>query len=88
VVALPGETVEVQAGHVFINGAAIEEPWVENFGGPDYTRKEIPAGHVFILGDNRGSSLDSRAIGPVSVDDIKGRAWVVYWPFEEIQLIP
>jgi signal peptidase I len=88
IVALPGETVEVRAGHVFINGVAIEEPWVENFGGLDYDRKEIPAGHVFILGDNRSSSLDSRAIGPISIDDIKGRVWIIYWPFEDLQFVP
>lgn len=88
VVALPGETVEVRGGHTFINGEQIEEPWVTNFGGPSYSPTVVPPDHVFILGDNRGNSRDSRAIGPVPVDTIKGRVWFVYWPLDQIKLVP
>jgi signal peptidase I len=88
VVALPGETVEVRGGHTFINGRQIEEPWVTHFGGPNYPPTVVPPDHVFILGDNRGSSRDSRAIGPVPVDTIKGRVWLVYWPLDQIKLVP
>ncbi|MGA9351634.1 MAG: signal peptidase I [Anaerolineae bacterium] len=88
VVALPGETVEVRGGHVFIDGQPIEEPWVTNFGGPSYPPTVVPPDHVFILGDNRSNSRDSRAIGPVPMDTIKGRVWLVYWPLDQIKLVP
>jgi len=88
VVALPGETVEVRGGHTFVNGEQIEEPWVTNFGGPSYPPTVVPPDHVFILGDNRGNSRDSRAIGPVPVDTITGHVWFVYWPLDQIKLVP
>ena len=87
VVALPGEIVEVRDGHTFINRQPIEEPWVTHFGGPDFPPTLVPPDHVFILGDNRGNSRDSRAIGPVAVDTIQGRAWLVYWPLDQINLL-
>ena len=87
VVAVAGETVEVRNGHTFINAEPIEEPWVTSFGGPNYPPTLVPAGHVFVLGDNRGVSRDSRAIGPVPVDSIRGRAWLIFWPFDEIKFL-
>jgi signal peptidase I len=88
VMALPGETVEVHDGHVLIDGQPVEEPWVTNFGGPAYPPTRVPPDHVFILGDNRGNSHDSRAIGPVPVDSIKGHVWLVYWPLEQAKFVP
>jgi signal peptidase I len=88
VVALPGETIEVRGGHTFIDGQAIEEPWVTNFGGPGYPPTLVPPDHVFIMGDNRPNSRDSRAIGPVPISEIKGRVWLVCWPFDQFELIP
>ena len=80
VVALPGETVEVRGGRVFVDGQLQEEPWTTRQGGPDYPPTVMPPLHVFVLGDNRGSSRDSRSFGPVSVDQIVGRACFIYWP--------
>jgi signal peptidase I len=80
VVALPGEKIAVRGGRVFINDQPLDEPWVEKYGGRDYPPTVVPPLHVFILGDNRGVSHDSRAIGPVHVDQIVGRVWFVYWP--------
>jgi signal peptidase I len=88
VVGLPGELVEVREGHTFINGEPIEEPWVTNFGGPSYPPTVVPLDHVFIMGDNRSNSRDSRAIGPVPVDTITGHVWFVYWPLDQIKLVP
>jgi len=88
VVALPGETIQVRGGHTFIDGLAIEEPWVSNFGGPDYLPACVPPDHVFILGDNRIISRDSRAIGPVPISAIKRQARLVYWPLDQIKLLP
>ena len=88
VMALPGEEVEVRDGHTFINGHQLEEPWVTNFGGPSYPPTIVPQDHVFILGDNRRNSRDSRAIGPVPVDTLTGRVWLVYWPLDQVKLGP
>ncbi len=87
VVALSGETVEVRAGQVFINGELLEESWATRQGGPNYAPTLIPPLHVFVLGDNRGSSRDSRSFGPVAVDHLIGRAWLIYWPLDQIELI-
>ncbi len=84
VVALPGETVAVQSGQVYINGEPLEEPWAIRQGGPDYPPTEVPPLHIFVLGDNRGHSNDSRSFGPVPVEQVVGRAWLIYWPPEEI----
>jgi signal peptidase I len=88
VLGLPGETIAVQDGQVFIDDSPVVEPWAPHLGGPDYPPTVVPAGHVFVLGDNRGHSNDSRAFGPVRIDQIIGRAWVIYWPFNEAGPIP
>lgn len=88
VVAVAGEVVEVRGGHTYVNGLPIDEPWVAYYGGPDYGPALVPDGHVFIVGDNRANSRDSRMIGPVPVDTIKRRAWLVYWPLDRIELLP
>jgi signal peptidase I len=88
VVGLPGETIEVRGGHAIIDGQPIVEPWVADFGGPDYGPAEVPEGYVFIMGDNRPDSRDSRSIGPVPVSTIDGRVWLVYWPLKELKVVP
>ena len=88
VMGLPGETIEVREGHVTIDGDPIQEHWVTHFGGPNYGPEEVPEGYVFILGDNRPLSRDSRAIGPVALSAIEGRVWLLYWPLEEFRLVP
>lgn len=87
IVALPGETVEVRGGQVYINGQLLDEPWTDRQGGPDYPPTVVPPMHVFVMGDNRGQSNDSRSFGPIPVDQIVGRAWFVYWPLEQIGTI-
>ena len=54
----------------------------------DVCRVTIEEGHVFVLGDNRSGSADSRQFGPVDVDDIVGKAWFSYWPVDAIGLVP
>jgi signal peptidase I len=84
VVALPGETIEIRNGGVYIDGEPIEEPWVEHSATRDFAPTTVPPLHIFIIGDNRPISRDSRAFGPVHVDQIEGRALFVYWPLERI----
>jgi len=87
VIGLPGETVEVRNCAVLIDGRVLNEPYLDptvvtptDCGG-DYSSSEpIPEDHVFVMGDNRGGSQDSRVIGPISEDDLVGRAFVVFWP--------
>jgi signal peptidase I len=84
VVGLPGETIEVQDGRVIINGELLEEPWTVRQGGGYFGPHTVPPLHVFVLGDNRGASNDSRNFGPVPIDDVVGQAWISYWPPGEV----
>ena len=88
VLALPGETVEVRGGHVWIDGCPVVEPWVTHYGGADDGPVAVPAGHVYILGDNRRQSRDSRMIGPVPLCMIEGRVWLVYRPLDQFRIVP
>jgi len=87
VVGLPGETIEVRKGQVYIAGEQLDEPWTINPGGGNYGPRTIPPLHVFVLGDNRGASNDSRNFGPVPIKHIVGRAWFSYWPTEYVGFV-
>ena len=83
VVGLPGDRIAVRGGHVIRNGRRAGEPFAAPCGGGpdcDLAAIEIPAGHYFLMGDNRGNSADSRYWGPVPRAQIIGRAVVTYWP--------
>lgn len=86
VIALPGEEIEIRSCEVRIDGRLLVEPYLDptvvtpgNCGG-DYGPLIIPDDAVFVMGDNRPGSQDSRALGPIEHDDIVGRAFVVFWP--------
>ena len=83
-VALPGETVAVRNGQVYLNGQPLEESWAIRQGGPDYPPTRVPPHHVFVLGDNRKDSRDSRCFGPVPVDQITGQVRFIFWPLDRI----
>lgn len=87
VIGLPGETIEVRGGQVYIDGESLEEPWTTRIGGGDYGPHTIAPLHVFVMGDNRGSSNDSRSFGSVHIDDVVGRAWFSYWPVEYVGVV-
>lgn len=75
VIGLPGDTLEFKDGHVWRNGKELDEPYMRD-GSMNYTRStpvKIPEGHVFVMGDNRNHSTDSRFIGPVPIDHVLGR---------------
>ncbi len=84
VIGLPGDRVEVRDGKVYINGHAYEEPYLDQETWGSYALETVPEEHVFLLGDNRRASNDSRSFGVVPFDDIIGRAWLRYWPLEEL----
>lgn len=92
VIALPGETLEVRSCEVFIDGQRLNEPYLnplqQSAADPasrcgshtDLSPQTIPDGMVFVMGDNRVQSFDSRDFGPIDEDVIRGRAFVVIWP--------
>ena len=98
VIGVAGDTVEISDGSVHINGTTIEEPYVftdEVTGEPQATQADdedaewlIPTGEVFLMGDHRQNSADSRAFGPVPVDHVIGRAWLRYWPIDTFGILP
>jgi signal peptidase I len=87
VVGLPGETIEVRNGQVYIEGKQLDESWAVNPGGGNYGPQTIPPLHVFVMGDNRGASNDSRNFGPVPIEHIVGHAWFSYWPTQYIGFV-
>jgi signal peptidase I len=82
VVALPGDEVEVRSGTLLVNGEEQEEPYLNKelpFNG-SYEPTEVPEGEVFVMGDNRANSADSRVFGPLPVENIEGEAFMRFWP--------
>jgi signal peptidase I len=88
VIGLPGETVEFRDGQVYIDGQLLEEPYVTQATRMGRSGKVVvPPLHVFVMGDNRSHSNDSRSFGPVPISNIVGRAWLSYWPPEDAGLV-
>jgi signal peptidase I len=81
IVAVAGQTVESRGDHILIDGKQVEDPHAhyEKRDHVDFGPYTVPAGHVFVMGDNRDESYDSRFWGPVPIQDIKGLAMVIYW---------
>lgn len=87
VVGTPGDTVVGRDGKVFVNGEAIDEPYLTQ-PTEDFEKTRVPEGRLFVMGDNRGNSLDSRfTLGFVPIDNVIGKAEVVIWPPGDLGLI-
>ncbi len=84
VVALPGETVELRAGRLYVSGKELTESYVpaNYLDGATYPPLTIPADSFFVMGDHRDSSNDSRVFGPVARQFIYGKAVFAYWPVD------
>ena len=88
VVGLPGETVEGRDGHVYVDGRRLDEPYLrDEVSTSPFAPYTIPEDHVWVMGDNRGASDDSRRFKAVPLDDVVGRAFVVIWPISELGLL-
>lgn len=86
VIGLPGEQIEMTGCVVRVDGLVLDEPYLDptyvppGSCGADVTLQVVPDDHVFVMGDNRPGSHDSRALGAIPFDDLVGRAFVVFWP--------
>ena len=81
VMGLPGETVEGRLGHVYVDGKLVVEPYLPpGVTTSDFAPIKVPAGHLWVMGDNRGNSADSRVFGPIKESKVVGRAVVRVWP--------
>ncbi|MCP1144024.1 signal peptidase I [Lysinibacillus endophyticus] len=102
VIGLPGDYIEYKDDQLYINGKPYDEPYLDQYKSEltegtltqdftlqdvDPTLEVIPEGYVFVMGDNRRYSKDSRHIGIVSEEKIIGSTSIVFWPFDEIKIV-
>lgn len=88
VIGVPGDTIEVRDGCVHVNGTCLDEPYLDQPTNETQPPVTLDVEEYFVMGDNRGNSSDSRQYGPLPQDRIIGKAWVTYWPPEDIGLVP
>lgn len=89
VVGLPGDHVEIKKDKVYVNGVQYNEPYVSralktdmSLGG-EFDDVIVPEGYVYVLGDNRAASADSRRFGCIPIDKIEGKVWIRWWPLNK-----
>jgi len=93
IIALPGQSFKIEGGKVYIDGSStpLEEPYVKDEAyidrGYQYTQGVVPEGHVFVMGDNRNDSYDSRELGYIPLSDIIGEAVFRFWPLSEMKVV-
>lgn len=81
VMAVEGDTIEGREGRVYVNGEVVEEPYLtEGTETSAFGPVQVPDGMIFVMGDNRGNSDDSRAFGPIPVEEVVGHAFLLLWP--------
>lgn len=90
VIAVPGDSIEIKNGLVYVNNQLLNEPYILSKTPGNYPFKEVPEGHIFVMGDNRNNSEDSRFadVGMVPFDLLKGKAMFVFWPVDNLKTLP
>lgn len=89
VIGVPGDTVMIDRGTVYLNGVALDEPYIEFPDRGSLKEQVVPEDSFFVLGDNRRASDDSRSWGLVPAENVIGRSWVSYWPPSRLrELLP
>ncbi len=90
VIATEGDTIEIKEGRVYVNDKLLNEDYILEKTRSEYAKATIPQGTVFVMGDNRNNSEDSRFVdvGFVPYDLIKGKAIVVFWPVDKLKTLP
>ena len=86
IIGVPGDTITIQEGMLTVNGVVVDEPYIN--APPAYNGTwQVPEGELFVLGDNRNDSRDSHQWGLLPIENVIGRAVLIYWPPEEWQVI-
>ena len=91
IIGLPGEEITFAQGHVFVDGVQLPEDYIQDrtrCNREDRCDVVVPEDHVFVLGDHRSNSSDSRVFGVVPVENIVGKAWLSYWPPNDMGFVP
>lgn len=89
-IAIPGDTIEIKDGRVFVNQQLQNETYILSKTRGSYPLATVPEGHIFVMGDNRNNSEDSRFpdVGFVPFEMLKGKAVLVFWPFAQLRTLP
>jgi signal peptidase I len=87
VIGMPGEIFEIRHSHVFINGRLLNEPYLHLAWHDDRPAERIPPGMLFVMGDNRDNSSDSRSWGELPLQNVQAKAWLRYWPLDRLELL-
>ncbi len=87
VVGISGQKLEVRSGSVFLDGEMVREHYVISPSEDTVPPQTIDEGKIFVMGDNRSNSVDSRYFGPVAVDAVRGKAFLVFWPLSRFHLL-
>jgi signal peptidase I len=87
IVALPGDVVDIRDGRLLINKAPVDEVYLNGAPTGDYGPETVPADSLFVLGDNRNNSEDSRTFGFLKRDLVVGQAMLIYWPPSRVRLL-